>query len=181
MFKDKQNREFEGIIVLPTMVKLKKIGVDLNDDLPKLMESLMGDGEQLCGALYTIHEKSILEHNLSPDDFGNLLDGDVLPLAVDSLQDAIINFSRPAIREPLRKVFQKSQELEAILGERMNQAADQITDEMILSTLSNTAGASLESSESTSAKTENSDQSRSENSILQPEQNDVTSGTDSAN
>lgn len=152
MFRDSKMRQFEGVIVLPTAVRLKKIGIDLGGDLPKTLDGIKDDPELLGNVLYIVHESSVKSHGMTEEDFGQILDGNVLPAAVDSLIDAIINFSQPGIRPALRSLVSKGEEVQRLTTLRAIQAIDEMTPEMILSTLSGSVGNSPESLESIPAK-----------------------------
>lgn len=161
MFTDSQGRKFDAVIVLPTVVQLKAMGVDLGLDLPKVVEAIQADAELLGNVLYLVHQESAETNGVSDSQFGRLLNGDTLPKAIDSLIDAIINFSQPATRAALRKLVEKGRDVNRLTAERMELAVDRLSAEQILSICSATAGDSQESSALTSEKTASSDDSLS--------------------
>lgn len=154
MFKDSQGRSFESLIVLPTAVELKSIGVDLGADINEVLKGLQSEPELLGQVLYLVHQEAAEKLQVAPEQFGRLLNGDVLPNAVDSLIEAIINFSHPATRAPLRKLMETSKVVQAGIAEQMMQIAERVDPQQVLSTLSKQLADSPESSESTLKPTE---------------------------
>jgi hypothetical protein len=131
VFKDSKNRKFEGVIVLPTVVRLKALGVDLGGDLPVMLQQLQADPELLGNVLYLVHEASAKELDVSDQDFGYLLNGDTLAAAFDSLVDAIINFSQPAMRPAMRKLVEKGNEVTRIHMERLETEVNKLDPEAV--------------------------------------------------
>lgn len=149
MFLDAAGRKFEGSITLPTVIDLRKLGVDLNRGLPEILQQLQDDPAMLANVLFVVHEESCASHTVDDESFGRLLNGDVLPGAIDSLVDAIINFSQPAVRSSLRTLVQRGKEVEALALLRVQRSLETITAETILaSTSSQHAGNTPESAES---------------------------------
>lgn len=140
MFKDSTNREFAAVIVLPTITELRKINVNLGRGLSEVMSQLADDPALLGDVLWIVHRDSIQMHGLTDEQFGRILDGNTLAAAVESLEEAIINFSPPATRPALRKLAQKGKEVLNLAGQSAVTEIEALSAETILNSLSDSAG-----------------------------------------
>lgn len=139
-FKDTESREYECKVTLATVIALKKIGVNLNNIADgDLLTRLADDPELLVSALYLICEGSITKHGLTSEQFAAGLGGDAMADAIAAMWDAIASFSPPPQRAALRKIWQKTQEINRLDMEKVSVVIDNLTPESF-STLNASAG-----------------------------------------
>lgn len=150
-FTDNNGREYDCIVTVRTVGKLRRIGVNLNDLFKRdsdLISRLEDDVELMVNTLCLICEESIRK-NLSgtdkeiEDQFAASLGGDEYAKATEAMWEAIASFFPPPQRAALMKVWNKSQDLTRVMMAQVETAAENLTTEI----LSKFAGNSQESRE----------------------------------
>lgn len=109
-FVDLENREWKLSITIGSVRQVKEtLGVDLLG-FPEILEKLSGDIYTLVNVLFVLVKPQADKLNVTDEDFGYALGGDVLEKAVDALMEELINFFPQRRRELLQKLKTKSKE-----------------------------------------------------------------------
>jgi hypothetical protein len=139
----------------------------------KALLAVHDDDEKLVQVIWLLCEAQAKETQVAEEDFGSGLGGDCLEQAIEALEQALINFSRPARRQALEAIRDKAHELVAartnlattkirsdkvqqLMQAKIQQVSDQIDrqiEQAMQSTSGNSGSSGPASSESTQALT----------------------------
>lgn len=156
-FKDSAGREWLVEINPWTMQQVREktdfpLGKLLDNKLA-LLKTLMDDGGVLFfKVLYVLCEDQAKKIGVTNEHFGRSLDGDSLEGAFDAFWDAYADFSPSHLREVLREVAAKGNEIGQTMASQALTQLKSITPEMMmekLKTSNDSAGSLPESSAST--------------------------------
>jgi len=117
-FKDTQDRTWEIDITVATVERLRALEdpVDLMEVVGgDLIERLGSDPVLMVRLLYDVLAPQVKEQDVSPEDFGSAISGDVLEKAADALVEGIIDFFPPRQRNLLLQSWQKVKDIEETL------------------------------------------------------------------
>lgn len=123
-FKDAEGREWQLKLNVGSLTRARDLAdVKLGDGVEL---ARIADDPALFGrVLYALLKPQIDEKGISPEDFAEAFDGDVVQAATEALMEEICLFTPPAKRAMLRKILDKGKELE---GKRTAWAEDLIED-----------------------------------------------------
>jgi hypothetical protein len=133
----------------------------------KALLAVHDDDEKLVQVIWLLCEAQAKESQVAEEDFGSGLGGDSLEQAIEALEQALINFSRPARRQALEAIRDKAHELVAartelatskirsdkvqqLMQAKIQQVSDQI-DRQIEQAMQSTSGDSDTSGQASSA------------------------------
>ena len=108
-FKDADGREWAVRVDVTGVRHVREIDVDLGD-ISKAADNMLlfaNDPCILCNVLFVLCEDQAKARNVSDEDFGRLLAGDVIYEATVALEEATINFFPPQKRSLLQRLRKK--------------------------------------------------------------------------
>lgn len=166
MWKDANGREWSTAINVTTVKRVQEIaGVLLTDAADtNLIERLYGDVVLLANVLWGVCRPVAESRGVTAEQFGELLSGDVIDKACESLMEDLVGFFPSSRREIVSRIWQAARRLET---ERIRLVETKLTDERLeemirrtvetagleidqrLAVLGNDSGRLPESSEST--------------------------------
>lgn len=115
-FTDNGSRVWTVQITVSTIKRVQAlVGVNLLDVLDSkshLLEKLSTDPILLCDVLYAICQQQAQAANVSDEQFGEALAGDVIDHATTALLQELADFFPAAKRQVLRKALTKLREVE---------------------------------------------------------------------
>ena len=85
----------------------------------KALLGVMQSDEKLVQVLWLFCEEQAVAANVDEAEFGRGLDGLTLELAINALEECVLNFCRPARRVAIQAVREKAHEVEAAQAELM--------------------------------------------------------------
>ena len=91
-FKDTEGREWTLRIDVNAIRKLRAIGVDFNELAAEGLARLKTDFVLLCDVLYLLCKDQADRRNVTDEDFGRGLAGDVIASATEALILAVVDF-----------------------------------------------------------------------------------------
>lgn len=114
MFRDATGREWSTSINVTTVKRVKeRADVLLTDAADSdLVERLYGDVMLLSDVLAAVCLPKIVESGMTATDFGELLAGDVIDHACESLMDDLVLFFPSGRREVVRTIWTAARDLE---------------------------------------------------------------------
>ena len=118
-FTDRRRREWR-LELNYTLGKhiLEVAGLDfMNAHDGKALLGVIQSDETLVQVLWLFCEEQASETNVDEVEFGRGLDGPTLELAITALEEAVLNFCRPARRTAIQAVREKAHELEVAQAE----------------------------------------------------------------
>ena len=118
-FTDRRRREWR-LELNYTLGKhiLDVTGLDfINVHDGKALLGLMQSDEKLVQVLWLFCEEQAIAANVDEAEFGRGLDGLTLELAINALEECVLNFCRPARRVAIQAVREKAHEVEAAQAE----------------------------------------------------------------
>lgn len=168
MWTDANGREWSTSINVTTVKRVQELTGTLLTDAADtdLIERLYGDVVMLANVLWAVCKPVAAERGLSSDQFGELLAGDVIDSACESLMGDLVLFFPRGRREMVLKIWTAARRLET---ERIKLVESKLTTEQMeamirrtietadaeidrrLAALGNDSGKSPELSESTPA------------------------------
>src|SRR5579885_3157412 len=136
-FQDVKGRTFRAAVSLTTAARLREIGFDVNKmGEPDFWVRLAEDPELLGKVLWLMVEPSATVQGVTPEDFGNSLEGDAIYAASQAMREALLSFCQPGVRPALRNLLEKGKAAQQIAIEQLANEVEKLTPEQIL-TLSN--------------------------------------------
>ena len=88
------------------------------------LERLAMDSILLFDVIFVLCENQIKADGITEEDFAELFNGEVIEAATDALVEEIINFSRPAKRKVLTRLWAIGKNFSKKAGEKMQQTLD---------------------------------------------------------
>lgn len=157
-FVDAMGRDWSVEINVPAMRRVKEL---TGKHLGKLLENecalfseITSDPILFADVLRAICSPQITERNLTAEQFEESLAGDAAERAAEAFWGAVVDFSPSRIRQPLRDLATKGEQLRTEAAKRLTELIPQLpTDlvDLLAATSSPTASGSPASSESTPA------------------------------
>jgi len=127
-FKDTEGREWLISINVSTIKAVKeKAGVELLDVGSESggLAKLYTDPIMLAGVVYTLCEEQAKNRNLTPEQFGQGLAGDVITNAYEAITEELVNFfPSPRHRKRIRAVMDKMKDAESKLDDLVDAKMD---------------------------------------------------------
>ena len=129
-WKDQNGREWSTAVTVTTVKRVKDLaGVLLTDAADTdLIERLYLDVMLLADTLYAVCEPQAREWSVTADQFGELLAGDTIDRACQSLMRDVVDFFQSGRRGQVTKIWAAAQKVEA---ERMKLLDAKLTTEQI--------------------------------------------------
>lgn len=126
-FRDTDGRPWDVHITVNTVARVRRlVGVDLLDIGSEEFTKALTDYVSLANVLYAVCEPQASQRNVSDEQFGESLGGDVLSQANDALLEAIVDFfPNETRRKALRRVLEEMQALERMQVELMPDQVDE--------------------------------------------------------
>jgi hypothetical protein len=122
----------------------------LLDDNFKGLGELLGDPIQLVDVLYCLCKEEADAKNVSDEDFGRAMFGDVIHQATDAFLEELIDFfPDPKVRASLRKIIAEGKKVRSRMLERAEQVLDSFDADREANKLLHSYGIAPESSAST--------------------------------
>ena len=114
-FRDSNDKTWPVTITVATIKRVRDlIDIDLLAVAEgKLIDELVLDPVLLCNVLYAVCKQTADEANISDEQFGELMAGDTIDLAVSALLEALVDFFPSRRRTILAKMTAKIRDLEA--------------------------------------------------------------------
>lgn len=144
-FTDASGRVWELCINVSAAKRVRGLlNVDLYkvvDDGFKPLAELLGDPIQLADLLYVLCKDQAEAKQISDEDFGRALYGDVIHSASDAFLEELVDFfPNPRVRQGLRKVIEKSGKMRDLMVERAEVMIDQVNVEEEVNALIGSSG-----------------------------------------
>ena len=153
-FKDNEGRTWTVKVNISTVKRVKSLlGINIFDAIEKdLIARLVSDTILLVDVLYVICKPEAEQKNVSDEQFGEGLAGDVITAATTALLEELVDFFPEAKRQVLQKAVGKYRKVESLAIEMAMKYLDsRETEKKIEAELRNISGSSgslPESSES---------------------------------
>jgi hypothetical protein len=153
-FTDTAGRTWSVIINVDAIRRVRaRLDVNLLDAIEgRLLEKLVGDPVLLCDVLFVLVEPEAVAKQVSDEEFGRSLGGDVLEAATTALLEELVDFFPSGRRAVFRKALDKLRALEQMALATANERLD--SDELerqMAAALASTPGSSSGSSPASSA------------------------------
>lgn len=153
-FKDMDGREWRLSVTVGSIKRVKQlVDIDLtrlDEGDPPLLTRLGTDVMLLCDVIYALVQPQASERNITDEDFGQSLGGDVITHACDALWKELRDFFLSIRRSDQASAIQKQMDLIKAAVKAANQRVDAIDPERIAaSAFSNSVTNSPVESEST--------------------------------
>jgi len=115
-FNDSLGRTWSITINVDAVRRVRSmININLLDAVEgKLFERLVGDPVVLCDILYVLCQPEAQVKNVTDEDFGRALGGDVLDHATTALLEELVDFFPSGKRSVFRKALDKLKKLEGL-------------------------------------------------------------------
>ena len=115
-FQDTQGRTWSVSINVDTIRRVRsRLSINLSDAMDgKLVERLSADPVLLCDLLFVMVQPEAEAKNVTDEDFGRALGGDVLDFASTALLEELVDFFPSGKRTLFRKVLEKFRKLQGI-------------------------------------------------------------------
>ena len=115
-FQDTQGRTWTVTINVDAIRRVRALlDVNLLDAVDgKLLERLVVDPVLLCDILFALCQPEAQARNVTDEDFGRALGGDVLEHATTALLEELVDFFPSGRRAVFRKALEKLRKLEAL-------------------------------------------------------------------
>jgi len=121
-FKDTTDRTWNIMINVSAIKQVRSaLDVDLLGIIEgsKVLEKLIDDPVTLCDVLYVLIKPQADAQQVTDEEFGAALGGDVLEKAVEALLGELIDFFPQAKRAALRRLLEKIDQLEKKVADRV--------------------------------------------------------------
>jgi len=114
-FVDQRGRTWRLELNYSLAKRLREVtGLDfVNYQDGKALLAIHDSDEKLVQVLWLLCEPQATEASVGEEEFGTGLGGDALEQAIEALEQALINFSRPARRQAMQAIRDKAHELVA--------------------------------------------------------------------
>ena len=118
-FTDRRQREWRLELNYTLGKHIHEVtGLDfINAHDGKALLGVMQSDETLVQVLWLFCEEQAAATNVDEEEFGRGLDGLALELAINALEECVLNFCRPARRVAIQAVREKAHEVEAAQAE----------------------------------------------------------------
>jgi len=125
-FKDNEGRTWTVAVNIATVKRVKTLlGVNLLDAIEgKLIENLAIDPVLLCDVIYAVCKPDADRNNITDEEFGRAMAGDVIEHATVAFLEELVDFFPEAKRLVLRKALTKFQRVEKLAIETANKYLD---------------------------------------------------------
>lgn len=112
-FVDQRGRTWQLELNFTLAKRLRDVtGLDfVNYQDGKALLAIHDSDERLVQTLWLICERQAEAAQIDEEDFGSALGGDSLEHAIEALEQALVNFSRPARRQAIEAIREKAREL----------------------------------------------------------------------
>ncbi|MGC1272619.1 MAG: hypothetical protein WBC44_02840 [Planctomycetaceae bacterium] len=153
-FTDTAGRAWSVVINVDAIRRVRaRLDVNLLDAIEgRLLERLVGDPVLLCDVLFVLVEPEAIAKQVTDEEFGRSLGGDVLEAATTALLEELVDFFPSGRRAVFRKALDKLQALEQMALATANERLD--SDELerqMAAALASTPGSSSGNSPASSA------------------------------
>ena len=121
-FQDTQGRTWSVTINVDAIRRVRSLlDINLLDAIEgKLLERLVTDPVLLCDILFALVQPEAEAKQVTDEDFGRALGGDVLDFATTALLEELVDFFPSGKRTVFRKALEKLKKLEGIALETAN-------------------------------------------------------------
>lgn len=125
-FTDTAGRTWSVVINVDAIRRVRaRLDVNLLDAIEgRLLEKLVGDPVLLCDVLFVLVEPEATAKQVTDDEFGRSLGGDVLEAATTALLEELVDFFPSGRRAVFRKALDKLQTLEQMALKTANERLD---------------------------------------------------------
>ena len=122
-FADTQGRTWTVTINVDVIRRVRSLlNINLLEAVEgRLLERLITDPVLLCDILFVVIQPEAVAKDISDEDFGRSLGGDVLDLATTALLEELVDFFPSAKRTVFRKALTKLKQLETLAIETATQ------------------------------------------------------------
>ncbi len=122
-FADTQGRTWTVTINVDVIRRVRSLlNINLLEAVEgRLLERLITDPVLLCDILFVVIQPEAVTKDISDEDFGRSLGGDVLDLATTALLEELVDFFPSAKRTVFRKALTKLKQLETLAIETATQ------------------------------------------------------------
>ena len=122
-FADTQGRTWTVTINVDVIRRVRSLlNINLLEAVEgRLLERLITDPVLLCDILFVVIQPEAVAKDISDEDFGRSLGGDVLDLATTALLEELVDFFPSAKRTVFRKALIKLKQLETLAIETATQ------------------------------------------------------------
>ncbi len=113
LFTDTREREWRLELNYALAKRLRDItGLDfVNYHDGQALLAIHESDEKLVQVLWLLCQERAIELGVDEEDFGRGLGGEALEAAITALEEALVNFSRPAKRQAIEAIREKAHEL----------------------------------------------------------------------
>ena len=153
-FSDTQGRPWTITLNVDAIRRVRSVlNINLLEAIEgKLLERLITDPVLLCDILFVVIQPEAIAKEISDEDFGRSLGGDVLDVATTALLEELVDFFPSAKRTVFRKALTKLKQLETLAIETATQRLESneleqqmqaaISGTQVVSTSGNSSGSS---------------------------------------
>jgi hypothetical protein len=115
-FSDTQGRPWTITLNVDAIRRVRSVlNINLLEAIEgKLLERLITDPVLLCDILFVVIQPEAIAKEISDEDFGRSLGGDVLDVATTALLEELVDFFPSAKRTVFRKALAKLKQLETL-------------------------------------------------------------------
>ena len=148
-FADTQGRTWTVTINVDVIRRVRSLlNINLLEAVEgRLLERLITDPVLLCDILFVVIQPEAIAKDISDEDFGRSLGGDVLDLATTALLEELVDFFPSAKRTVFRKALIKLKQLETLAIETATQRLESSElEERMKAAISGTQAASTSGS-----------------------------------
>ena len=148
-FADTQGRTWTVTINVDVIRRVRSLlNINLLEAVEgRLLERLITDPVLLCDILFVVIQPEAVTKDISDEDFGRSLGGDVLDLATTALLEELVDFFPSAKRTVFRKALIKLKQLETLAIETATQRLESSElEERMKAAISGTQAASTSGS-----------------------------------
>lgn len=130
MWTDESGRDWSTALNVSVIRRVQdRTGILLTDAADTdLVERLYNDVIMLCNVLYAVSVPQAKERDIDAESFGELLAGDTIDKACESLMQGIVDFFRPGRRQAVTKIWTAAKMIEQ---ERIKLLDEKLTDETL--------------------------------------------------
>jgi hypothetical protein len=142
-FSDTQGRPWTITLNVDAIRRVRSVlNINLLEAIEgKLLERLITDPVLLCDILFVVIQPEAIAKEISDEDFGRSLGGDVLDVATTALLEELVDFFPSAKRTVFRKALAKLKQLETLAIETATRRLDcSELEERMKTALASTSG-----------------------------------------
>ena len=150
-FKDNEGRTWTVAVNIATVKRVKSLlNINLFDAIEgDLLKRLLTDTILLCDVIYIICKPEADQNNITDEQFGRAMAGDVIEHATVAFLEELVDFFPEAKCQVLRKALEKYKKAQSLAIEIMNKRLDNLEMEKkvesVLKNISDSSGSSQES------------------------------------